>query len=249
MQHFKHFVETLATPLMLALVMGAVGILCRARKRRRIAAWLLAGAAAIVYLGSLDVVGEALLAPLESQYPPLREDAQLQDVGYVVVLGSGFFPRDGVPVTAALDPDGLTRIVEGLRLARHMGAVRLVVSGGAAQGFTPVARGYAELARDFGVPDASLVVLDRSLDTGDEARTVKAQLGAAPFLMVTSAYHMPRAVRLMRHVGAHPIPAPTGQRVGEYKGGWLQPTSTGMRSTELALHEYLGLAALAFGIS
>jgi uncharacterized SAM-binding protein YcdF (DUF218 family) len=234
---------------MVALVMGAVGILCGARKRRRMSVWLFGCAAAILYLGSLDVVGEALLAPLESQYPPLHDAAQLQGVGYLVVLGSGFMPRDSIPVTAALDQDGLIRIVEGLRLARLMGGVRLVVSGGAAPGFIPAALGYAQLARDFGVPDASLMILDQSLDTGDEARTIKARLGAAPFLLVTSAYHMPRAVRLMQRVGAHPIPAPTGQRVGAYNGGWLQPTSAGMRSTELALHEYLGLAALAFGIS
>jgi uncharacterized SAM-binding protein YcdF (DUF218 family) len=249
MQQFKQLVGMLATPLMVALVISAVGVLCRVRGRRRIAAWLLASAAAIVYLGSLEVVGEALLAPLESQYPPLREDAHLQGVGYVVVLGSSFMPRNSIPVSAALDQDGLARIVEGLRLARRWGAEKLVVSGGAAPGFTPVALGYAELARDFGVGDASLVVLDRSLDTSDEARAVKARLGAAPFLLVTSAYHMPRAVRLMQRAGAHPIPAPTSQRVGASKGGWLLPTSGGMRSTEIALHEYLGLAALAFGIS
>jgi uncharacterized SAM-binding protein YcdF (DUF218 family) len=249
MQHLKHFVEGLATPFMIALAISAIGVLCRVRGRRRLGPWLLASAAAIVYLGSLEVVGEALLAPLEGQYPPLREDAQLQGIGYVVVLGSGFMPRDGIPVTAALDQDALVRIAEGLRLARRMGEVRLVVSGGAAPGFTPVALGYAQLARDFGLGDASLVILDRSLNTSDEARAVKARIGTAPFLLVTSAYHMPRAVRLMLLAGAHPIPAPTGQRVGAYKGGLLQATSAGMRSTELALHEYLGLAALAFGIS
>jgi uncharacterized SAM-binding protein YcdF (DUF218 family) len=249
MHEFKHWVESLATPLMFALLISAGAVLCRARRCRRLAAWLLAGAAAVVYLGSLVPVGDALLRPLESEYPPLREDAQLQGVGYVVVLGSGFMPRDSIPVTAALDPDGLARIVEGLRLTRRLGGVRLVVSGGAEPGFTPAALGYAELARNFGVADASLVVLDQSLDTSDEARAVKALMGTAPFVLVTSAYHMPRAVRLMQRVGARPIPAPTGQRVGAFKGDSLRPTSAGMRSTEIALHEYLGLAALAFGIS
>ena len=77
-------------------------------------------------------------------------------------------------------------------------------------------------------------------------------LGGAPFVLVTSAYHMPRAVRLMQRAGQHPIPAPTGQRVGAFPWRgfhrWL-PTSAGLRDTELALHEYLGLAALTLGIS
>jgi uncharacterized SAM-binding protein YcdF (DUF218 family) len=63
---------------------------------------------------------------------------------------------------------------------------------------------------------------------------------------------MPRAVRLMQRAGQHPIPAATAQRVGGSPGRglhrWL-PTSAGMRDTEIALHEYLGLAALALGIS
>jgi uncharacterized SAM-binding protein YcdF (DUF218 family) len=249
MQHFNHVIGSFATPLMMALVIIVVAAFCHVRGRRRIAGWLLASAAAVVYLGALVPVGDALLAPLESQYPPLRADAKLQRIDYIVVLGSGYMPRDGIPVTAALDEDGLVRIVEGLQLARRLGAVQLVVSGGAAPGFTPAALGYAALARAFGVDDASLVVLDRSVDTGDEARAIKSLLGGAPFLLVTSAYHMPRAMRLMQRVGAHPIPAPTGQRVGASRGTEFRPTSAGMRSTELALHEYLGLAALAVGIS
>lgn len=249
MHRFKYGIGSFATPLMIALVISAVAALCRARGRRRIAVWLLISAAAIVYLGALVPVGDALLAPLEGQYPPLREDAQSQGVGYIVVLGSSYMPRDGVRVTAALDEDGLVRIVEGLRLARRFAGLRIVVSGGAAPGYTPAALGYAELARGFGVADASLVVLDRSLDTDDEARAVASLMRGAPFLLVTSAYHMPRAVRLMQRVGAHPIPAPTGQRVGASPGTGLRPTSAGMRNTEIALHEYLGLAALAIGIS
>jgi len=100
--------------------------------------------------------------------------------------------------------------------------------------------------------DASLVVLQSPLDTGAEARAIASLLNGAPFVLVTSAYHMPRAVRLMQRAGQHPIPAATGQRVGAFPGWglhrWL-PTSAGMRDSEIALHEYLGLAALAVGIS
>lgn len=252
MSILKHFFGSFATPLMIALLLGAVAALCRAHGRRRGATWLFCSAVVILYLGSLLAVGEALLAPLESQYPPLLEDAQLHNVGTIVVLGSGYTPRDSIPVTAALDADGLVRVVEGLRLARRLPGVRLVVSGGAAPGYTPVALGYAELAREFGVANASLVVLQWPLDTAAEARGVASLLNGAPFVLVTSAYHMPRAVRLMQRVGQHPIPAATGQRVGASPGGdlhrWL-PTSAGMRDTEIALHEYLGLAALAIGIS
>jgi uncharacterized SAM-binding protein YcdF (DUF218 family) len=248
----KHFFGSFATPFMMALVLMVVAALLRSLGRRRGALWLLFCALGVLYIGSLLSVGEALLAPLEGQYPPLRDDAPLQNVSAIVVLGSAYTPHDSVPVTAALDADGLARIVEGLRLARRLPGVRLVVSGGAPPGHTPGALGYAKLARDFGVPDASLVVLNSPLDTGAEARAVQSLLAGAPFLLVTSAYHMPRAVRLMQRAGQHPIPAPTGQRVGAWPAmvlhRWL-PTSAGMRDTEIALHEYLGIAALAMGIT
>lgn len=245
----KQSVGALAQPLILALLVAGAASAFRICNRRRIAAWLLVFAAAIVYLGAIGRVGDALLGPLERQYSPLL-DGSLPTAGYIAVLGSGYVPRGGVPITAALDEDGLVRIVEGVRLARRLGAVRLVVSGGAPSGQAAPALGYAKLARELGVDDASLVVLDDSLDTAAEARSVAALIGSDPFVLVTSAYHMPRAMRLMERAGARPIPAPTGQLANEpATSGWrgLLPTSGGLSKTERALHEYLGLAALAAG--
>ncbi len=79
------------------------------------------------------------------------EDAPLQEIAAVVVLGSSYQPRDGIPVTAALDPDGVVRLVEGVRLLRHFHAQRLVLSGDPLD--RPAsATGYTRLARDLGVP-------------------------------------------------------------------------------------------------
>jgi uncharacterized SAM-binding protein YcdF (DUF218 family) len=247
----KQLVGVLAAPLMIAILIGAAAGAIRACGRRRMAAWLWVLAATVAYLGATVPIGDALLGPLEREYPPLTQsELSSATVGYIVVLGSGYSPRDSIPVTAALDEDGLVRIVEGIRLARRLSGVRLVVSGGAPPGRMPSALGYAKLARELGISERSLIVLAGSLDTGAEARAVASALDAAPFLLVTSAYHMPRAMRLMVRAGAHPIPAPTGHRVNKSAGregrGFI-PTSIGLRKTERALHEYIGLAALAAG--
>jgi uncharacterized SAM-binding protein YcdF (DUF218 family) len=202
-------------------------------------------------LAAIAPVSNPLLGHLEHSYAPLAQDKPLPAVGFVVVLGSDYTPHDGVPVTAALDEEGLVRIVEGIRLVRQLHTAHLVVSGGAPPGRMPPALGYAELAREFGVGDSSLIVLDTALDTRAEARAVASLLGAMPFLLVTSASHMPRAMRLMERAGAHPIPAPTGQRVsGLALAGWRSwlPTADGLRKTERALHEYSELVALAAGL-
>lgn len=241
----KQIVGALATPLVIASLITISALLCRLLGRRRLSIWLLASALAIGYLGSISPVGEALLRPLENRYPAVLSSANFA-TGYVLVLGSGYAPRSDIPVTAALDEDGLVRIVEGIRLMRVLRAPRLIVSGGAPRGRASAASGYAELARSLGVGDESLIVLDDALDTGAEARTIVELLRDTPFVLVTSAYHMPRSMLLMERAGARAIPAPAGHLIGS--GGWswrsLLPDSTGLRKTERALHEYLGLLAL-----
>jgi uncharacterized SAM-binding protein YcdF (DUF218 family) len=186
-----------------------------------------------------------MLLPLERQYAPLASDRQLPEVGYVVVLGSGYEPYDHIPITAALDREGLMRVVEGVRLARRLVGARLVVSGGAANGHPAPAHGYAQLAQALGIDSKSMIILDRAIDTSSEAHDVTKVVQSAPFVLVTSAWHMARAVRLMQRAGAHPIPAPTGQDRLNWSD-WL-PTSGGLAKTERALHEYMGLTAMALG--
>jgi uncharacterized SAM-binding protein YcdF (DUF218 family) len=247
----KEAVNVMALPLVMAMILTLAALVCRLARWRR-AAWTLLSCAAIVaYLSSLPLVGRALLRPLESRFPPV-EMQQAPPVGYVVVLGSGYRPHDGIPAGAALDEDGLARVVEAVCLMRSLQGARLVVSGGAAPpGYPPVARGYARLARALGVAERSIIMSDQPLDTQAEAAAVSRLLGNAPFLLVTSAYHMPRAMLLMRRAGANAIAAPTGQRAfGTTPLRWRDflPGSRGLRDTERALHEYAGLAAIAGGL-
>jgi uncharacterized SAM-binding protein YcdF (DUF218 family) len=242
----------LAMPLLCALLIGASAGVLHVCGRKRAAKWAMVAALAVAYGGSTAILGDALLRPLERVYAPLREDQAMPAVGYIVVLGSDYSPRDGISVTAALDGDALVRIVEGVRLFRKMGGAHLVVSGGAPMASAAPALGYARLARDLGIEEGSLIVMDHALDTRAEARDVQMLLGKSPFILVTSAYHMPRAVRLMTGAGAQPVPAPTGQLANSWaRENWrgLLPSSNGLRKTERAMHEYLGLAALLAGIS
>jgi uncharacterized SAM-binding protein YcdF (DUF218 family) len=235
----------LSNPLLLATLLAAVGLGLRAW-RRRAGSWFIAAAGSLAYLASTSLVGNALIAPLERSYPPFAA-SQSSGVRDIVVLGSSYMPHDEIPATGALDAAGLARIVEGVRLARARPDSRLLVSGGAPAGFAPSALGYAQLAVQLGVERSALVVMDRALDTRQEARALAALLGPSPFILVTSAYHMPRAMRLMQLEGANPLAAPTGQLSHTGKGAerWgLIPGSRGLHKTEAALHEYLGLAAI-----
>ena len=252
MYAFKNFVHLLITPLVMASILALTGVVLKALRMRRTAHAALILALAIAYFGCTSLVGDALLGPLEHRYLPLNLDATPGDTPYVVVLGSGYAPQDHLPVTAVLDGDGLARVVEAISLLRRLHGARLVVSGGAGPGDTPSAFGYQKLAEELGLDLPPSQVLSTPKDTAEEAHAIAALIGHAPFILVTSAFHMARAMRLMHEAGLEPIPAPTGQRVGVPPISGLKlliPTSSGLRKTELALHEYGGLLAMGAGIS
>jgi uncharacterized SAM-binding protein YcdF (DUF218 family) len=243
--HFiKQLVGVALTPLACAFLVCFAGIVVRISGRRRAAAILWTVAALLVYVAAVAPVANALLAPLESRYPPL-EDIRSLAVSDIVVLGSTYQPRYGIPVTAALGDDGLARIAEGVRLMNQIHGARLILSGGASEGQTASAIGYAEFAVDLGVNPDLIVKLDKPLDTAEEAKSVAALFGKSRFILVTSAYHMPRAMQLMQLAGARPIPAPTGQLATRQMDfgvrAWI-PSSASLRRTEHAIHEYIGLA-------
>src|SRR5438105_5138756 len=131
MYALRHLIGLLASPLAVALLMVVAALILRACRHRTLAHWLFAAAALLGYCGSIAIVGAALLGPLERAYPPLDLSQLSPAVRDIVVLGSGYAPRDRTPMTAALDVHGLERVVEGVRLARLLGSARLIVSGGA----------------------------------------------------------------------------------------------------------------------
>lgn len=79
---------------------------------------------------------------------------------------------------------------------------------GAAAKTNPVstAEAGARVAESLGVPRSAIITLDSPKDTEEEAAAVKQAIGDAPFLLVTSASHLPRAMIFFERVGLHPLP-------------------------------------------
>jgi uncharacterized SAM-binding protein YcdF (DUF218 family) len=190
-----------------------------------------------------DSVPAPDLDPADPRGPGTRDE-----VAAVVLLGGGWWADAARPITSQLNQNSAIRLFEGLRLLRALPGARLVVSGGSrTPEQPPSALGYAQAARDMGVPPEHILVLDGPLDTAQEARAVREALGGgSPLILVTSAAHMPRAMRHFQAVGLDPIPAPTQHLTGRGRPtsllGWL-PSSNSLRKSETAWHEYLGLLA------
>ncbi len=243
---FKKLVTTLFFPLPLALVLAAAGLaLLWAGRGRRWGRALLTAAFGLLLVFSYPPLPGALLGSLEGAAPADTAQATVC-TPYIVVLGGGASDAAGLPPNEQLSFAALARLAEGLRRLRACPSARLVVSGarigGARLSEASVLR---EAALALGAPEARILVEEASMDTDDQARNVGRIVGAEPFVLVTSAFHMPRAQYLFRQAGLQPLPAPAGRLLKGGAAAWWSnvfPDADNLRVADLSLKEYLGMA-------
>jgi uncharacterized SAM-binding protein YcdF (DUF218 family) len=170
------------------------------RTRGKILAARLVGGLFLGWMGLifLTPLPAYLVGRMERQYMPL--DGGTLDPGQtydVLVLGSGKVSDPALPATSQLGEVVLMRLVEGIRVYRQLPASRLVTSASAVNSATPQARTVADAAVSLGVSPSDTIQLTLPWTTRTEAFAYKTRLGAdqKPLILVTSALHMPRAVR------------------------------------------------------
>ena len=206
----KKYIGGMILPLPLLLLLMALGLalLWFSRFQRSGKICLSIGWLALLLL-SLQPVADALLKPIESTYPTWRGT---EHVEYVVVLGGGYTWNPEWAPSSNLINNSLPRLTEGIRLWQANPGAKMIFTGAAAT-TNPVSTGEAGalVAESLGVPRSDIIVLDKPKDTEEEATAVKSAIGDAPFLLVTSASHLPRAMIFFRHAGLHPLPAPANQ--------------------------------------
>jgi uncharacterized SAM-binding protein YcdF (DUF218 family) len=190
---------------------------------------------------SLQPVADALLRPIENSYPTWRNSQRVQ---YIVVLGGGYTWNPQWAPGSNLLNNSLPRLNEGIRLWRASPGAKLIFTGGVAQSNTvSAAEVGARVAESLGVPREDIITLDRPKDTEEEAAAVKLVIGDAPFLLVTSASHLPRAMIFFQRAGLHPLPAPANQLAIESAlNPWERaiPSPLWLMHSERASYETLG---------
>jgi len=206
---------------------------------------MIASVIAIAVAGFLPL-GNALLLPLEQRFPPW-DPAQGAPDG-IVVLGGGISPD----VSAARDVPALNEAAERVtvvaELARSFPNAKIVFSGGSGDLFGGASEAdfVLRLFESFGIPHGRIVLESLSRNTIENARFTKELVHPTPgerWILVTSAYHMPRSIGVFRHqdfpVEAYPVDWRT-----EGASGLVQPFSIlsgGLRRVDTAAHEWAGL--------
>lgn len=242
----KRIVSFPTQPLPAALLLMLVGaLLLRTRRRRLGRVFFLVGLVAIVAVTNRGAA-HLLTDPLEHRYPPIPEirdqlPAELADAQAVVVLGSGHSDDPRLAAVDELSPTGLSRLTEGLRLLRHLPHAQLIVSGAPGLSRLSHAQVAETAALSLGVEPSRIVRMDDPRDTHDEVIELTRRLDDKPFVLVTSAAHMPRAMALCQKAGLHAQAAPADFMLDEWS--WSEVVSWDARALNAStrsLHEWVG---------
>jgi len=244
------------SPVGIVVVLLIAGILLHfMRKHSRLGHRLLISGAVLFLVFIFTPLSELLILKLERQFPPMLVPPASPKMDRIVVLSGYGEENPAFPVTSSVTEETVYCMAEGVRLYRLMPGAKLVFSGGVLRkGDKSVAGIMADFVQQMGVPRQDIFLEENSLDTYQNMVEVKKLVGASPFILVTSASHLRRAVGVARKLEMNPWPAPAfirtsqhyplGTRVIEYVGTFFMhfrhPSYERLSALQRAYHEYMG---------
>jgi uncharacterized SAM-binding protein YcdF (DUF218 family) len=232
---------SLAAGMLAGLLLAIVGL-------RRLGKFIAALAIAQAVAMSLPPVADALVMPLQDEARAAAAQAPVCCYDAIMVLGGGLTPA-APPILAEPDLDeAADHIWYAAKLYRRGIAPRVIVSGGSLLAASGAATTEAEAMRlflvDLGVPSEAIVSDGEALNTMENIRNVRRMVGEARVALVTSAYHMPRALQLAGrgklNVGAFPTDWHLPPELRPWWDNWI-PSIGAMAWSNIALREHLAM--------
>ncbi len=247
MIEFIHFLAPFLAPLPMGVLCMLFALFCVILRLQKTAVLsLVVGLGIFIFFG-YGLVTREQLYKLERSYQPFDVNAidqqEQQKIKFVVVLGSSQVTDPSVPETGQLDSASLYRLVEGIHIQRLLPQAWLVFSGGTNQDSQANAAVVGRVAKAIGVDGGRMIIEDSPGDTFEEAKTLQPMLKEQPFVLVTSAVHMKRAMKLFEESGMRPIAAPTDFLLKDNKlmtSDKLVPSCSNMMLSQQIIHEWLG---------
>jgi uncharacterized SAM-binding protein YcdF (DUF218 family) len=236
-------------PTNFLIALGVAGALLLASRFAALGRRLMVVSLVLLATCGFSPLGNILLYPLEQRFPPW--DATQGAPDGIIVLGGPIDPDLSIAHDTPVIRSSPDRIIATAALAHQYPNVRIIYSGGSGNLIANDAREAdfaSEIFESLGVDKSRLTMERRSRNTYENAEVSKAI--AAPkagerWLLVTSAFHMPRSVGLFRKVGFAVQPYPVDWRVGGRADlfSFSNYAGEGLGRTDTALREWLGLIA------
>lgn len=239
----------LLVPVHLLLLGVLIGVIVGSGRFARFGRRLAILCLAILFLVGLFPGAVALIRPLEDRFP-LPPENMPAPTG-IIVLGGAIVDDIGEARHQVTFGEGASRLTEAAMLARRFPEAKIVYTGGGNSLIaTPSLEGEQakKLFTALGVAPERIALETRSRNTDENARFTRDLVAPKPgetWLLVTSAYHMPRSMGLFRHAGFSVVAYPVDYHTyGDSRDWWsLREMPTGLRLFDIAVHEWVGLIA------
>jgi uncharacterized SAM-binding protein YcdF (DUF218 family) len=245
--YISKLVWLLAQPSMLLIILLVTGVVLLGTRYQRSARGALVLAALLAVAGGILPLSTWLMLPLEDRFP--RADLSGRPIDGIVVLGGAEESRVAAGRKAhALNAAG-ERMTETMALARRFPNARIVFTGGSTNivlGPAVEADAAGRVFADLGLEPGRLKLDRKARDTFENALYAKQLADPKPgqrWLLVTSAWHMPRAMGLFRAAGFEVEAWPVDYRSAGDGDAFIPFyfPSEGMRRLDTAAREWMGL--------
>ncbi|CAO4165323.1 YdcF family protein [Methylorubrum populi] len=202
-----------------------------------------------LFVAGLSPLSAWTLMPLENRFPAFTEDGA--PVTGIIVLGGAVEADTSIGRDQITVNDAGEREIALADLARRYPRARLVFSGGAGstrEGAVSEAEIVSRFADTLGVPRDRLILEQQSRNTHENAvfsaRMTQPKPGER-WLLVTSAWHMPRAIGCFRKAGftvtAYPVDYRTNWPRDAYR--FASFASDGLSELDIGVKEWIGMIA------
>ena len=238
MIYFHKILPLLFSPLFLIISLIIFGLILNSKK------FSLTGLA-ILIIFSMPIISGKLMAYLESDYELIKA-SKVESADAIVVL-SGMVRA--IQTKNSLDyewNEAADRIFAGIDLFKSNKAPVLMLTGGKLPWSIGVPEGeyLRDVAIDLGVPKKDILLTENVENTDQEAKAIKKLLllDNPKIILVTSAFHMPRAQLVFKAAGINVIPFPVDFRIGAQKITFMNfiPSAGSFASTSFFVREMIG---------
>ena len=238
MIYFHKILPLLFSPLFFIISLIIFGLIIGSKKIS------LTGVIILVIL-SMPIVSDKLIAYLESDYE-LIKPSKVESADAIVVL-SGMVKT--IQTKNGLDyewGEAADRIFAGIDLFKSNKAPVLILTGGKLPWSIGVPEGeyLRDVAIDLGVPKKDILITENVENTDQEAKAIKKilLLDNPKVILVTSAFHMPRAQLVFEAAGINVIPFPVDFIIGAEKLTFMSfiPSAGSFSSTSFFVREMIG---------
>ncbi|MBR0700412.1 YdcF family protein [Bradyrhizobium diazoefficiens] len=234
-------------PINLLVELGIVSLVLMATRFAALGRKLAVTTLVLLALAAFSPLGNLLIYPLETRFPAW--DAARGAPDGIIVLGGSVDTDLSAAHRTPVVAHAADRLFAPAELARRYPNARIVFTGGSANIVSNDAREAdysAPILESLGIPKERLIFERNSRNTWENAIFTKELVTPKPgerWLLVTSAFHMPRSMGIFRQAGFEVEAYPVDWRMGG-RDDLLSFTNMGMDGlgrTEVAVREWIGL--------